>query len=259
MNCLAVRERLPEHALSVLDARDEAAVERHLRWCAGCRKEAAELEEAAAAFGFALAPVPIPEGLGDRVVGRLREAADAPGRKGRARSAVASAVAAMVAVAGLGWGAVMAGRADRFRERAVHAQHEQTKSLELFRKLLAQVPGRSPQDVTRFGRLAPTPGRRGGGAALVLVSPSILDLAMVIVNGLDPKDAALPFRVSLENGEGATLGVGKVTSLDADGGAQVFNQFTRDLSSFTRVVVKDATGVVVLQGTVGPSSLLTGP
>lgn len=56
MNCPAVRDRLPEHALGVVDHHDATAIERHLAWCAACRKEARDLERAAATMAFALAP-----------------------------------------------------------------------------------------------------------------------------------------------------------------------------------------------------------
>ena len=55
VNCIAVRELLPEHALGVADG-DADAVERHLAWCAACRKEARDLHRAAASFAFVLAP-----------------------------------------------------------------------------------------------------------------------------------------------------------------------------------------------------------
>lgn len=258
MTCLEVRELLPELAVDVLSADQRAGVERHLQWCAGCRKEAADLGQAAATFGFALAPAPVPQGLGERVVARVRRAAGAPGTARRARTAAASIIAAMVAVSSLGWGAVMAGRADRFAERAALAEREQSAALERFQKTIANIiPGREIlEDQMISGQLAPAGGGVGGGFALQLVSPTILDFSMVIVNGLDAvATELLPYRVRLVDADGDELRAGRIEELDADGGAEVFHQFKRaDLTGFTNVVVVDATGDVVLSGTVDQSS-----
>ena len=78
MNCVAVRDQLPELAVGVLSQREQVALERHLDWCAGCRKEAAELGEAAATFAFALASAPLPDGLEDKVVAGVGRAAGSP-------------------------------------------------------------------------------------------------------------------------------------------------------------------------------------
>ena len=260
MNCLAVREYLPELAIGVLPETERVAVERHLQWCAGCRKEATDLGQAAATFAFALAPASVPRGLADRVVTRIRRAAGAPGSRRRVRAAAASTIAAMVAVAGLGWGAVMAGKADRFAEQARVAEQQKSTALDQFRHVLANLGNLGtalPGNETHFGQLAPTStGRRGGGAVLQLVSPTMLDFVIVIVNGLDPTDtSALPYRVTLANAAGEVLKAGRITGLDANGGAETFHQFqNRDLRGFTKVVVTDSAGEVVLQGTVDQST-----
>ena len=252
MTCLGVRELLPELAIGVLapDERDE--VERHLRWCAGCRKEASEFGQAAATFAFALAPVPVPQGLGEQIVERVRHVAGRPGTPRRARTTAASIVAAMVAVASLGWGAAMAGRADRFEERAEEAETQKVLALKEFDKILQQlVPGLPiPEDQTHLGRLVPTADGQGGGAVLQLVSPNILDFTLVIVKGLDPHAThRLPYRIQLVNAAGQVLRAGRITELDAEGGAEVFRQFANeDLRGYSTVEVLDADGVVVLTG-----------
>lgn len=258
MNCLQVRELLPELAVGVLSPEDQRAVEQHLQWCAGCRKEANELGSAAASFAFALAPAPVPSGLGEHVVARVRNAAGAPGSRRRTHTAVASIIAAMVAVSGLGWGAVMAGRADRFAERARQALRSKELALEQFQKVFAGA-GLSDEvstSDTHLGQLAPTSATRiGGGAVLQLVSPTTLDFSFVIVNGLDPTDAgALPYHVTLSNAAGKVLRAGVITSLDNDGGANVFHQFNLDLTGFSTVQVTNAQGELVLRGSVDQSA-----
>lgn len=254
MSCLEVRELLPELAIGVLGAEERAEVERHLRWCAGCRKEAAELGAAAATLAFALEPAPVPHGLGERIVERVRRAAGPPGTPRRARTAAASIVAAMVAIASLGWGAVMAGRADRFEARAAQAERARAEALERFQRILTSVvPDRQlPASETHLGQLRPTADGLGGGAVLQLVSETMLDFTIVIVSGLDPEDAAaLPYRVELENAAGQVLRAGRIAELDADGGAEVFRQFrNKSLGGFTTVRVVNAQGEEVLSGAV---------
>ena len=256
MNCVAVREELPEFAVGVLATRDRVAVERHLQWCSGCRKEAAELGEAAATFALALAPAPLPDDLGERVVARIHEAAGKPGSRRRLRTAAAVAVAAMVAVAGLGWGAVMAGRAERFAERAAQAERQRAAALEQFQGVLRILPFQAAATETHLGQLAPTLALgRGGGAVLQLVSPTQLDFVIVIVNGLPRNPALRPFRIALRNDAGREIGAGTIAELDADGGAEVFRQFVNtDLTGFTTVLVRDVSGQVVLEGTIDQRS-----
>ena len=264
MTCLQVRELLPELAIGVLPHEDRVEVERHLQWCAGCRKEASDLGSAAATVGLALPQASVPQGLGERVVGRVRQAAGAPGSARRFRTAAAAAVAALVAVAGLGWGAVMAGRADRFAHRAEQAELRQAEALERFRQpLIRLIPGAElPEQETFLGQLVPVgPGRVGGGAVLQLVSPTRIDFAIVLVNGLDGSAAdRLPYRVTLSNRRGDVLKVGRIEELDADGGAEVFRQFEGlELTGFTDVRVTDAQGEVALAGTVDQTPATPGP
>jgi hypothetical protein len=253
VTCLGVRELLPELAIGVLAPAERDEVERHLRWCAGCRKEASELGQAAATFAFALAPVPVPQGLGEQIVERVRHVAGRPGTPRRARTTAASIVAAMVAVASLGWGAVMAGRAERFEDRAERLERENQEAIERFVTAIRNVvpPGQDlPEEQFHLGPLAPTADGQGGGAVLQLVSPNFLDFSMVIVNGLDPQGTnRLPYRVQLLNAAGQVLRAGRITELDGDGGAEVFHQFAnKDLSGYAIVQVLDSEGVVVLTG-----------
>jgi len=252
VNCVAVRDQLPELAVGVLSPREQVALERHLEWCAGCRKEAAELGQAAATFAFALAPAPLPAGLEDRVVADVGRAAARPRTGRRTRMAIAAVIAAAIAVASLGWGAVMAGRAQRFAERAAQAEQAKSQALDQFQRVLDTLPFQARADETHLGQLAPTPAiQRGGGAVLQLVSPTRLDFVVVIVNGLPSDPSLAPYRVTLKDARGRVLRGGTIAKLDADGGGQAFRQFRNtDLTGFTTVLVRDASGRLVLKGTV---------
>jgi len=266
VNCLLVRDRLVERSLGALSLEDGAAVDRHVAWCAACRKESAELDRAAATLALTLAPeAPAPE-LEDRVVGAV--SATAAGDRGeeqrpprRGRLAAASVIAAMIAISALGWGSAMAGRAERFRERATVAERQEEafstfKSILIGRAVFAQ-----PENRAYLGILAPTSERAGGGSALTLVSPSITDFAMVTVSGLPPNDhGALPYRVWIVDGStGERFQVGKpIQELDADGSANRVENFA-DLSAFRTVRVTDASGDVVLSGDVMTEAVVASP
>jgi hypothetical protein len=252
VTCLEVRDLLPELALGVLPSKDRDRVERHLQWCAGCRKEASDLGAAAASLAYALEPAPVPRDLADRVLARVRRSAGAPGAPRRARTAVATIVAALIALSGLGWGAVMAGRAERFADRAERAERERSQALERFQRVLANViptEQQVPSDETYLGQLQAAAGSVGGGAALQLVSPRMPDFSMVIVSGLS--EEGLPYRVRLVDARGEVLRAGRISELDADGGAEVFHGFdAADLTGYSTAQVLDAAGRVVLSGTI---------
>lgn len=263
MTCLEVRDRLVERSLGALHLEDATEVDRHLLWCAACRKEAAEMDRAAATFALTLAPAAPDPGLEDRVVAAVHAAADAPARRPghRGLAAAASVIAAAIAVSALGWGAAMAGRAERFRASATQ---EQVRQQELIRRLDVLVGDQVFQangNRAYLGTLTPTSGGMGGGSALTWISPTITDFTIVTVAGLPPGDAdAMPYRIWIVNDTtGRKLAVGEpVTRLDADGGAMRV-QNADNLGGFQTVMVTDATGRVVLRGTVGSEAVLASP
>jgi hypothetical protein len=230
-------------------------VERHLRWCAGCRKEAGDLGAAAATVAFALTPARVPPTLEDRVVDRVRGAAAPRGRR-RVWTIGSVAVAVVLAFAGLGWGAVMASRAERLQDRVAQAEQQRLEALRQFQHVLAPIfPGGDvPTNETHLAQLAPTADGQGGGAVLELVSPTMIDFSIVLVNGFDAAPDRLPYRVQLVDAAGDVLRAGEITSLDDEGGAEVYHQFdAKDLTGYTTVRVLDATGAIVLQGSVDQS------
>jgi hypothetical protein len=257
MTCFEVRDLLPEFAVGVLADDERRRVERHLRWCAGCRKESTDLGTAAATFAFTLAPAPIPQGLRERVVERVRHAAGTPGSRRRARAVGATIVAGFIAVASLGWGAAMAGRAERAADRAAAVEQQNAEAIRRIQIVFESlVPGAGSTNETHLAQLMPTADGAGGAFALQLVSPRLIDFALVMVNGLNPKATErLPYRVQLVNAAGQVLKVGAITSVDDEGGADVYRQFDAiDLTGYTTVRVLDADGTVVLRGTVDQDS-----
>jgi hypothetical protein len=265
VNCTAVRDRLPERALGAVSQTDGQVVDRHLAWCAACRKEAGELERAAATFAFALAPVE-PETerqLEDRVVDFVRSAASKrqPLVARRGRLAVALAVAGMIAVAGLGWGAVMAGRAERFKDLSQQAKVEEADAAQRFQDVLSGLEFSDPSNEVSVANL--TTGTRGAtasGSAVTLVSSTTPDVAIVMVNGFRQADAeGLPFRVFLRSERGRMLRVGVIRSLDSGGGAIAFRRFDLDLSGFNGIEVRSTDGSIVLQGSVTLQSAISTP
>lgn len=262
MNCIDVRDRLTERALGGLPPGDGQAIDRHLAWCAACRKEAGELDRAAATLAFAPAPSDPARELQDRVVENVRETA----RKRRpvphrGRSAVALSVAAMLAVTALGWGSVMAGRAARFAESAAQEKRKTQTAIARFSELISSSEFNNPENQVFLGTLAAsTRGGAAGGSALTLVSPTASDIAIVMVNGLRPEgDGPLPFRVLLMSERGRTLQVGRIAALDSGGSATVLRRFDVDLSRYTGIEVRDRKGAIVLRGSVRLRTSTTTP
>lgn len=255
MDCVEVRERLTDHALAALPPDERAFVQRHLGWCAGCRKEAAELEEAAAVVGLSLVPAAPPRELEERIVGQARRVAGA-GRGGHLRRSIrmltaATAVAVVVAILGVGWGAAMFARVQNEQTRATRAQmraerlaHRVDQLINSF--LSRKATSRGPHELATEAELGPEAGRHGGGGAVVFTSPTRDDWILVVLGGMARR--GLPYRVQLRNDDGTTLSVGRIDELDSDGGAEIWRPFELDLSSFTTVVVKDRAGASALTG-----------
>jgi predicted anti-sigma-YlaC factor YlaD len=264
VNCTAVRDRLTERALGAVPADDAQALDRHLAWCAACRKEAGELDRAVTTFAFTLAPAEPPADLEDRVVANVQEVAAKrlPQGARRGRLAVALAVAGMIAVSGLGWGAVMAGKAARFEDLSNDQRLRTLEALDAFKKIVAQPEFNDPSNAVFLGALAAdAPGATAAGSALTLASPSTPDIAIVMINGFDAvaSKGALPFRVFLMAGPGQRLPLGKIKALDSGGGAILSRQFELDLARYTGVEVLDRDNNVVLQGTVSRRPSITTP
>ena len=250
MNCPAVRDRLAEHALGVADHHDVHAIERHLAWCAACRKEARDLERAAATLAFAPAPAAPPRELEERIVAAARRDRPSPPmtKPGRGRRFGVVLVAAALTIAGLGAGAVL-GRRDAPPPGKPSTQaQQQDAAFERFQRIIQSA---GPDTKAAVGLLTPSGKVPWRGAALVIVSPSGDDQVVVTVDGL-PR-ARGPYRIALTDGHGHAVPVAVVRHLDKGGGAMKGRVVARDLTEYVRVVVTDARGRTVLTGVLDPA------
>lgn len=241
MTCLEVRERLTEHALGLLAKVDASEVERHLEWCAGCRKESAELEEGAARMALAL-PVSQPSAsLESRVVDRLRAASGRmpAGQKRRGRL-VTVALVALLAMAATGWAIAERGQVQTLKEQ-VSAKQAQ---LNAFARALESFQGRGR---TLKANLAPAPGGRGGGSAVIASAPGVTD--SIFIDVLLP-GAKGPFRFQIVNKQAAL----KAIELEKAAGANWIRYWRtdKDLSGAVTITVLDGNSRTILSGRFRP-------
>jgi predicted anti-sigma-YlaC factor YlaD len=251
VNCPAVRDRLPEHALGVADHHDVHAIERHLAWCAACRKEARDLERAAATLGFAPAPAAPPRELEERIVAAVRRDRPSPpmtkpGRRLGRRFGIVLVAAALM-IAGLA-GAVLGRRDAAPADKPSTQAQQQDAAFERFQRIIQSA---GPDTKAAVGLLTPSGKVPWRGAALVIVSPSVDDQVVVTVDGL-PR-ARAPYRIAITDGHGHTVPVAVIRHLDKEGGAMTGRVIARDLSKYIRVVVTDARGRTVLTGVLDPA------
>lgn len=243
MDCPAVRELLAEHVLGTLDEDRRRFVDRHLDWCAGCRKEMAQLAEGAAVVASALAPAEPPPELEDRVVAAIVDAAGRPERRRRPRVGVAAAgVAALLAVGAFGWALAMAGRVSELRNAALSAADRADQFESVLREILMEADdGRIlSADLVGVGAAA------GGGRGILFDSPGGTDWALVIAGGLSPENG--PYHAYLTTG-GHRQRLGRL-SPSSMGEMAAYRIFSRDVSGAHWVSVRNGSGDTVLRGIV---------
>lgn len=253
MSCTAVREGLPEFALGVAPVEDTSSIELHVETCAACRKEAIDLQRAAASFAYALSPLeaPAPE-LEDRVVNAVRTLARPPSRShGRTKRASVALLAAAIVVAGIGIGTVFAGREEFLK---LQRERNATNATNVVQNI-GGLFNLDPSAKIRSGTLTPPRTGPGSGAALTIVSPVMEDRLVVILSDLG--DAALPLSVSISDTKGHRFDMGEIRHLDTGGGATFARLANASLRGFVDVTVRDAKGRIVLRGTVQPQSTPT--
>lgn len=243
MDCPAARELLAEYVLGTLDADRGRFVQRHVEWCAGCRKEMAELADGAAVVVTALAPAEPPAGLEDRVVGAIKEAAGHRARRRRPRATlVAAVVAGLVAVGAFGWAVAMTGRVTELQESASSAAARARQFEGVLREILIEADdGRIlSADLVGIG------GAAGGGRGILFDSPGGLDWALVITGGLPPENG--PYLAYVTTG-GRRQRLGRL-SPSSPGEMAVYRIFSHDVSGAHWISVRDRSGTTVLRGSV---------
>ncbi len=258
MNCTGVREVLPEFALGVAPASEVGDVELHVETCAACRKEAIDLQRAAAAFGYAIAAgAPADPALEDRIVASVQQAgARHPAGGRRARRTGVTLLAAAILVSAIGVGSVLANRAERSRLQTAQTALATQQMLERFGDVVSTARFADPDTQVFLGNLTAR-GRRGTGAALTIVSPSAGDQVIVVVTDLPA--TAVPVRVWLSDARGHAVQIGTIRRLDTAGGATLALVADSSLDGFLDVVARGANGRVLLRGTLAASTGVATP
>jgi Putative zinc-finger len=238
MGCAEVRELLPEYAVGTLDAATRARIEEHLARCAGCRKEANELAEGAAALALDFPSPTPPAELEDRVVDAIKARTE---RRPQRRTLVLAAVVAALAVsASIGWGLAIAAR-DEPADPDTSAA-EAMRTLQSFQAFLVDVGGAGELESATLR--PPRGGPAGGGATRYESTEREGDSLVVVVGGLRAEEG--PFTVVLRSG-GARLDVGTLEELSL-GQMGLAEAFSRDLSGFGGIMVEGPDGRRVLSG-----------
>lgn len=239
MDCSHVREMLPELALGTLEPADASPAREHLRSCAGCRKETAELMEGVEAAAAASGRVEPPPELEDRVVAAVARAA---GRRSHRRRAPVAGLLAAALLLALGWGAAMAGRAERLGNEAETARLAAAQAAREFGLFVEDLSGEGVREAGLRGAAFPA----AGGRAIVFDSevPGASDWALVVVGGLPEEHG--PYRAKLRGGSGS-LRVGRLWP-SAEDRLAAYALFGAIHGDQEEVVVLDRDGAVVLAG-----------
>jgi len=201
-------ETVDIHALAgayVLDAVDDierAAFDRHLRDCASCAIEVAELRETSTWLSYPVAITP-PPGMREAVFARVantpqerarRAAPSTSARRGRWQRWAVAAVAASVLGAGVGTGTWVVADQKADNERQINAQMQAVVSAPDAKLLSKDLPG--------------------GGRISFIVSPS-RDAGVAVLSGMPPAGVNKIYQLWMTGGSTPTaLSVG---TLEGDG------------------------------------------
>jgi predicted anti-sigma-YlaC factor YlaD len=261
MNCVDVRDRLAEHALGVLEEDDLRQVDRHLQWCAGCRKESAEMLEGLAKVPLSLRPVDPEPSLEDRVVEAVAAASGrgrGTARRGLRMLAVATLAAAITAASAFGWAFAERAKVQGLKEKVASVESSQRGLARLFKELKEHSRGNG---TLYEATLYPGPAHQQAGQALVFSGAKGSGFVLVeVVVALDGRIG--PYQVELQDRAGHIRQVGRLerTSNQTYLLYRPFDQSLENLSKpeaielrrLDLLQVTDRTGTTVLTGLVKP-------
>jgi hypothetical protein len=252
VTCLEVRERLSEHALSLLPKPDAKEVDRHLAWCIGCRKESVELQEGAASVAIS---VPLAEphiSLERRIVDRLAVAGKGPKPASRRlfRVLVAATLAATLgAIGATSWAIAERQRVEEIKATADAQVKRQVENVIQLQALLESFKNQNTRPLQ--SALTPTRGFSGNGVAIIYPVANTPDLTLVTIQ--PPAFVVAPYTVSLLDGNGHKVDGGRLTETTT-GALLWWDLSGHDLSKVASIVVVDNFDRTVLKGSLPPPS-----
>jgi len=240
MTCDEVRERLPEHVLGTLDDVSDLAIRRHLRGCAGCRREMEALGEGLALFARASHDAEPPPDLQERVMATLADewrddaVTAPPPRPRRARGGWITAVAAAIAlVVALTWGVTQ------------HARVHSLVASDRYTQLLNILGGKG----FRAGTLQPANGAQVQGSAVVYDSHEGQSWVAVFVRG---PGLTGPAHATLTSPDGREIDLYDL-HIRPDGTGSAWLVTAQDLQGFDHVTVTGAAGTTLASTTLRPA------
>lgn len=250
MICVAVREELTERALGSLDERRAAEIDLHLRECAACRREALDLQKAAATLGFALAPVTLPSDLEARVTSSVKKQADRRVTRGLAMRKLAAPgiAAAVLLLFAVSTAVVMVNRTRTLdRQNQALINDSQSQALERLRQLAGTDALTDPSVMRSSSVMSSVSGVSGVATAVATFSAAGSDVVVVVSGVSQGLRTDFPYIVKLQATKGGVV-VGEIYGIDEMTSATVSRHFDSDVSQFTRVVLVNAEGKVLLRG-----------
>jgi hypothetical protein len=258
VTCAEVRDNLGEHALGLLTSEDQREVERHLQWCAGCRRESAELLEGVASVAMSLPQAEPPFPLEPKVVGRVSAAAGRVRTRGYRRGikmlAAATLSAAVLATSAVGWGVRQRSQAEQAQDQLQTVKKQTANTSRLIDEVRKQLSGAGK---LYEASLFPLSRREEGGTALLYGEPDGRGWVLVDVVAALDQDAG-PFAVNLVSATGQRLAAGTLTQTKNQDyvlyRVDLPHDFTRpdavELSHVMALEVIDRFGTRLLTGTV---------